>query len=72
MNGMIFLIALARCVAGHCEFSYPAPDMPYASYDSCKEDAKLFDFYLTSRYWTEVTCVEVPRGWVGYPVLKRW
>jgi hypothetical protein len=72
MNGMVFIIAVASCLTSYCNFYYPAPDMPYTNYDQCKEDAQLFDFYLAFPYWTEVTCVEVPRVWVGHPVQKRW
>jgi len=72
MNGMVFIIAVASCVGGSCEFYYPAPDMPYADYRQCKEGAKLFDFYLANPHWTEVTCVEAPGAWVGHPAQKRW
>ena len=71
MNEMVFLIAIARCLASNCEFYYPAPDMPYTNYEQCKDDAKMFDFYLAIPYWTDVTCVEVPGVWVGYPTQKR-
>jgi hypothetical protein len=70
MNEMVYVIALVRCVSGHCEFAYPAPDMPSASYQECLEKAKVFDFALANRYWTEVNCVELPKDKLAHFVMR--
>jgi hypothetical protein len=70
MNEMVYIIALVRCVSGPCEFAYPAPDMPSTSYAECMEKAKVFDFALANRYWTEVNCVELPKDRLAHFVLK--
>jgi hypothetical protein len=70
MQAMVYVIALVRCVSGQCEFAYPAPDLPSASYSECMENAKVFDFALAGQYWTEVNCVEVPRDKLPHYVLR--
>jgi hypothetical protein len=62
MQEMVYVIAFVRCVSpAHCEFAFPAPDMPSASYHECMEHAKTFNFALAGHYWTEVNCVEVTK-----------
>ena len=70
MTEMVYVVVLVRCLAGQCEFAYPAPDMPSASYEECMQKAKVFDFALANPYWTEVNCVELPKDQLAHFVLK--
>ena len=70
MPAMLYVIALVRCVSGQCEFAYPAPDLPSASYRECMENAHIFDFALASGYWTEVNCVELPKDKLAHFVPR--
>ena len=70
MQEMAYVIAFVRCVSGQCEFAYPAPDMPFTSYQECMEKAKVFDFALANPYWTEVNCVELPKEKLAHSMLK--
>jgi hypothetical protein len=72
MNGTIFTIAVVSCLGSSpCEFYYPAPEFPYTDYRRCIEDSKLFDWLLASSHWTQLTCIEAPQDWYGYPRKRQ-